>query len=116
MKRPTVVYVACPMRVGHWTDNVRTSLAAASDIRLKGYAPIVPTLSWFWDMVHPCSFDQWLEYDYAIINMCDCLVRLPGVSEGADLEMDYAVRQHKPVFNGTIDLYENMPCEVEDED
>ena len=114
MSRPTVVYLACPMRKGHWSDNVRMASRAARDIMRKGYAVINPIGSWLCDLVEPMGLDDWLQNDYGLINCCDCLVRLPGDSEGSDLEMDYAVRHDKPVFTGTIDLYQNMPAEMEE--
>ena len=39
------------------------------------------------------DYDWWMEYDYELMDLCDGVVRLPGVSEGADLEAKHWVEQ-----------------------
>ncbi len=112
--RRTVVYIACPMTQGFWTHNVRKCLQYAEELRAKGYSPYVPVLTWFWDMVHPHSHESWLEYDFGLVAVSDAVLRIPGESEGADLELDYAVRNNVPIFTSINDLYTEMPNEQND--
>lgn len=103
--RKTVVYIACPMRQGHWTDNVIEALDIADDMMNKGYSVIIPILSWFWDMRHPHKFEDWIEMDYGLISISDAVFRIPGLSEGADLEMDYAAREGKNLYYDLSEFY-----------
>jgi len=50
--------------------------------------------------------------DCGLILVSDCLLRLRGKSEGADLEMDFAIRNDIPVFACEYELYEEMPPEI----
>jgi hypothetical protein len=102
------------MRLGHHTDNYRAALAAANELMNKGYAPVQPMLSWHFDALYPQTFETWMSVDFAFISTCDCLLRISGKSEGADLEMDYAVRHEIPVYTDIFELYNEMPSEVED--
>lgn len=94
------IYVAGPMRKGDWTTNVRAGLGAGSVLMQAGYAPFLPQLSWFHDMVEPQAFEDWLAYDFAWIERCDALLRLPGESEGADREVEHAREHDKLIFFG----------------
>ena len=91
MKRKTVVYLACPMRIGLWSENIRNCLECAERLRVKGYIPYPPVISLFWEIYYPRSVEDCLEYDFGLINVSDAVLRLPGASEGADMELDYAV-------------------------
>lgn len=41
---------------------------------------------------------DWLGIDLAWVDVCDCLVRLPGESKGADMEVARAMERGVPVF------------------
>lgn len=109
MSRRTVIYLACPMRSGSWTNNVRTACQVAKDLMRKGYSVINPITSWLADLVEPTEFKNWIEMDYGLIDVSDCVLRVPGTSEGADLEMDYAARNDTPFFSDISELYSEMP-------
>ena len=111
--RRTVVYLASPMTQGFWTDNVRNCIQVADELIIKGYSPIVPVLTWMWDSISPKSHEDWLQYDFGLVGVSDCLLRLKGVSVGADMEMDYAVRNDIIVFTSRYDLYKDMSSEQE---
>jgi len=55
-------------------------------------------------MVHPNTYDKWMEWDFAWIDVCDCLLRLPGESRGADLEVEHAKLRGIPVFYSIDDI------------
>ena len=106
--RRTVVYLACPMTKGGFTNNTRNCLRIAQELKVKGYSPIAPVLTWFWDLVYPESLDDWLQYDFGLIAVSDCVLRLKGESQGADAELVYAVRNDVPIFLTRYDLYREM--------
>jgi len=99
-----VVYLACPMRQGHWTDNVRAAAEVGALLIKKGFSVINPMGSWLLDVAVPLRFEDWIENDYGLIAASDCLYRIPGASEGADLEVAYAKSIGVPVFTELIEL------------
>ena len=105
MKRQTVVYVACPMTQGGFVANYQKCIDIAEDLKRKGYSPIVPVLTWFWGMRYNDSHEGWLKYDFGLIAVSDCLLRIPGNSKGADLEVDYAQEIGKDTYESLGELY-----------
>jgi len=116
MKRRTLTYVAGPYTIGDSALNVHNMVKAADRIAAKGYGVFIPLLNHFWHIISPrINDDFWKEQDNSVLSRCDCLVRLPGESLGADEEMDYAKRCNIPVFN-ELELYKNMPTEIKNEE
>lgn len=113
MNRRAVIYLACPMTTGGFTHNTRRCLEVADRLFIKGYSPIPPVLTWYWDVVSPKSHEDWLCYDFGIIGVCDGILRISGDSEGADMEMDFAARNGIPVYFSEYDLYRGQSPEVE---
>ena len=105
----TVIYVACPMRIGGWTANVRKAAKIGRDLILKGYSVINPMGSWLLDTAAPMEFEDWIENDYGLIHASDAIFRIPGESEGADLEVQFANSISKPVFFDLAELYRDFP-------
>jgi nucleoside 2-deoxyribosyltransferase len=91
------VYVAGPI-TGDPFGCVRQATDAWRILRADGCVPFLPQLSVLHQMVDPQTYDAWLDYDNDIIERCDALLRLPGVSPGGDAEVDYALLLGIPVF------------------
>ena len=98
MKR---VYISSPYSQGSTTYNVRLAIEAANTLLLAGFAPFVPHLNFAWDLVYPHSYHTWLNWCVAWVPACDCLLRIPGLSRGADIEVELAKELGIPVY-GTI--------------
>jgi len=100
------VYVAGPIHgSGELMANIRAAVLAADDLLARGYTPFVPHLNCFWDLLCPAKDDhQWLAWDKAWLLCCDALLRLPGVSPGADKEIVWAKEAGIPVFFSVDDL------------
>jgi len=98
MKR---VYISSPYSQGSTTYNVRLAIDAADILLLAGFAPFVPHLSWGWDIIYPHPWEMWLDWCVAWVPACDCLLRIPGISRGADIEVALARELGIPVY-GTI--------------
>ena len=97
------VYVAGP--IGSHADwdalQVRVNAALDTGILLAslGFVPIVP----HWTALRRHAFDiityeDWMAIDFRMIEMCDALFRMPGISPGADREVVHAQSLHTPVF------------------
>lgn len=92
------VYVAGPLSVGPWTQNVATAIRAAELLLSRGKVPFVPHLNVVWDLVYPHTHAEWLEWCLAWLERCDAVLRLPGESVGADMEAERAEELGLPVF------------------
>lgn len=102
-----LVYIAGPYTKPDPVVNTRVALGTwdrlwDSDL----VVPIVPHLSMFQQLLHPRDWEEWLEYDFAIIDHCDALLRIPGESKGAELEIEHATKHGKPVFHTVAALME----------
>jgi hypothetical protein len=102
------VYIASPYTKSDVSANVRKSINIADQLVSLGYVPFVPLLSHFWDLISPKPYDIWLYMDLEWIDRCDCLLRLPGESTGADIEVDHAAKCNIPVYHSVVELLHNM--------
>jgi hypothetical protein len=107
MTRP-LVYVAAPMTRGVIAHNVHHAINVGAELLAAGYAPFVPHLSQLWDMVRPTAYEDWLDYDFAWIDVCHAVLRLPGDSPGADREVAHAASKGVPVFYSIRELREHF--------
>ena len=104
------VYIAGPYTVGDVALNVRNAILAAEELRWRGYVPSVPHLTHLWHLVCPHEVQFWYDYDLEWLKKCDCLLRLPGESKGADREEAWAERWGMPVYHSM----EEIPHVVQD--
>ncbi|MCK9592757.1 MAG: DUF4406 domain-containing protein [Methanoregula sp.] len=95
------VYVSGPYTQGDQMENVGKAIDAAEKLSRAGYAPVIPHLSALWQMKYPHDWGFWIDIDLAILAMCDFIYRIPGESEGADIEMEFAKK------NGIYELVED---------
>ena len=103
--RKIVVYIASPYTKGDVGANVHNSSVVADALLSFGYVPFPPILfSHLWHLISPKPYDVWMEMDYEYILRCDCLLRVPGKSGGADNEVKFAQDNHIPVFYSLEDL------------
>ncbi len=67
-------------------------------LRDMGHEPIAPLLSHYIDLRHPASYERWMQWCLAIVGASDAVLRLPGMSSGADREVARAMELGKKVF------------------
>jgi len=98
------IYCAGPMARGVFADNMRMAMDAAHELIEKGHHPYVPHLCWYLELVHRKPAELWLGLDKIWLLQCEALVRLPGESIGADLEVGWAREHGLRVFFGTVEV------------
>lgn len=98
------VYIASPYTKGDVAVNVRRNIEAADRVALIGYVPFAPLLTHFWHLLIPHEYEFWCEHDLAWLERCDCIIRLPGESTGADKEVARAVELGLPVYYSVEEL------------
>ena len=101
------VYIACPYTKGDVAVNVRNAILMAEKVREAGFLPFVPILTHFWHFMSPHPYEYWTSMDLEWLHYCDCILRIPGESSGADAELDYN-RMHlgKSVYYDIASLVE----------
>ena len=100
------VYLAGPISIGNKRRNVQLAIDTGAELLRRGFNIYVPHLDFFiaeWNNdIAAWTLEQFLEIDLPLLELCDALLRLPGESRGADLEVEHAGRMGIPVFT-TID-------------
>jgi len=92
------IYIASPYRVGDVGQNVRAQMEVFDLLVGKEYVPFAPLLFHFQHISFPLPEEVWLELDFEWVKACDGLLRLPGESKGADMEVEVAKAAGIPVF------------------
>lgn len=98
------VYIAGPYSKGDVAINVKNAYEMANQVASLGLYPYVPHHTHFWHMFFPNNYEFWLDQDNAFLDVCHCLVRLPGDSTGADLEVKRAEEINIPIFYSINEL------------
>lgn len=97
MTRP-LVYIAGPITGDPWgcvRKATEAARALATDYRFDAY---LPQLSVLHEMFDPQPYGWWIEHGLNVLSRCDGLIRLPGDSQGADRETEYAKDLGLPVL------------------
>jgi hypothetical protein len=106
-----LVYVAGPYSKPDTTANFETFMSVCWRLVEKGYVPVSGML---W---HPITnvyetkaldrmgYAHWLTMALSLLKQCDVLYRIPGESNGADVEVALARKLGIPVFTDLDDLY-----------
>ncbi len=99
------VYIAGPLETqGNLIQNIRNAIDAADMVLALGHAPFIPHISAFWHMIYPHPYNIWIKYDLEFLAICDAVLRLPGESNGADIEVKKARELGIPVYHTVEDL------------
>lgn|SRR4030065_539677 len=90
-----LIYIAAPLSVGNVAHNIRKVLETAETLIETGdIVPFIPHLSHFWNCMIPHADTRhkesfWMAYDFDMLLHCDGMIRLPGESIGADMEVEF---------------------------
>lgn len=103
------VYIAGPYTKGDVAVNVHNAIHVANDLADLGFAPFVPHFTHFWHLLFPRAYEFWLDLDSQFLPHCDAVLRIPGVSSGADKEVTLALRLGIPVFHEVEMLDAHFP-------
>jgi hypothetical protein len=110
------VYIAGPITRGDLRTNIKQATDAAVLLVKAGYAPFVPQLTCYMGGDVPTvggvdgiSHGDWLATDLPWVAVADALLRLPGESVGADMEVNAALKLSIPVYYGLDDFFASPP-------
>jgi hypothetical protein len=100
-KQP-LIYVAGPYQKPDPVVNTRRAIQAGMELYDSGLVvPLIPHLSLLAHLVDPRPVEMWYALDLRQLEHCDALLRLPGESTGADVEVDHAGQIGIPSFMST---------------
>lgn len=80
------VYIAGPYSKGNVGGNMSNAMNMWHELRDAGFSPYCPHLTHFLNIHRPRSHEEWLEYDFEWLDLCDAFIRIPGESSGSDEE------------------------------
>ena len=99
------VYIASPLySSGNVKDNLYQVMFTGEKLIQQGHIPYIAHFNHYWHDQFPHPESYWLELDFKWIDVCDCILRLPGISKGADLEVEYANKIGIPVYYSIDEL------------
>ena len=100
------IYIAGPLSKGDQAANIRIAIHHANLCLRYGLIPFLPHLTWFWHLVTPKEYEEWLSLDDAWLQKCDAVFRIAGESAGVDREVARARELGLPVFTDPQELFE----------
>ena len=110
MRRDLFVYISGPMTAKHGysiEENVAAGVKVYLECLRLGIPAFCPHLSGAFPTAWTAlDWQQWIEYDFAVIDRCTHVLMLPRWREstGAIEEHDYALRCRKPVLYTMAEL------------
>lgn len=100
-RRRLRVYLAGPMTKGSTFGNVVHAITWGKQLLADGFAPYIPQLDAFMMLADDEPKVEWptfLEWDLEWVKVSEAVLRLPGESKGADLEVERAMGEGIPIF------------------
>lgn len=95
-----LIYVAGPYTNPDPVENTAKAIDAAEHLITKGWVPHIPHLNLLWELRSHHEPAFWYAYDFEILERCNAIVRLPGASQGADVEVEFAADRNLVVYVG----------------
>ena len=96
MNRQKLIYIASPY-TGWEASGVKTQMVPLHKIMDMGHLAYAPLLCHFAEIHEVRHYNDWLQHGLAMVARCDVLLRLGGISKGADLEVEEATKHGIPV-------------------
>lgn len=97
-KKIEYLYLAGPISTGQLIQNVREMCYYADMLMNYKLAPYNPASSHTQDLILPRSYSDWLKYDFKMLTKMGLLLRMPGDSKGADMEIIWAKQHGIPII------------------
>ena len=90
-------------------ENVAIAIEAGRLLIESGYSPMIPHLTHYMDPDDSLGHGIWMEVDLPWVEVAAAVLRLPGESRGADIEVAHAKSLMIPVFHSLQELTYRLP-------
>ena len=100
------VFISSPYTLGNKEVNVKNSLFVANTLMDMNITPFAPLLTHYQNELFLRDEEDWLAWDIEWMLTCDVVLRLPGLSQGADNEVKIAIQNRMPVLYSIDELKE----------
>ena len=103
------IYISGPLTSsGNVVENLDRAMAAARSLIDAGFAPFCPHLTYHVDPGGEYPHATWMAIELPWVSVADAVLRLPGESLGADLEVGEAEMFGIPAFTTIADLTDHF--------
>jgi len=93
------VYISAPYAFPDPIENTNKAIRIADELYTTGVCmPILPHLTLLWNTVIPHEPSFWSEYCLLMMRRCDAILRIDGISQGAEKELVEAKKVGIPIF------------------
>lgn len=98
-KNKVKVFIASPYTRGEIDKNMQNQKDISNKLIDLGFCPLPIALCYHQLAIDlPREYNVWIELTANWIQKCDCILRLPGESLGADNELEIAKELNMPIF------------------
>lgn len=90
--KDSIKYISGPISRGDIEENVQRALMVAEFWHRQGFPVIVPHFYYYWEKQYPKPYKDWIHMSGSMLDRLrsgDELIRLPGLSPGADREIEH---------------------------
>jgi hypothetical protein len=101
------VYIAGPYSSDP-VKNTGDAIDQAEDLSRHGFHPIIPHVCLLWHFRHEHDYQFWMDWGDELLKKCDAVLRFPGYSPGADIEVAAAKQYGIPVFLNLSQLVQHF--------
>ena len=106
------VFISSPYTMGYMPENLQKHFECANKLLDNGIAVFSPLLFHYLEIQKTRPYDFWLKIDQEWLQQCDAVLRLPGESNGAEIEVALAKEKGIPVFYSLDKLFKEIEKNV----
>jgi hypothetical protein len=103
-KRKYKIYIASPLITNDPEANIQKVIEVANNLWQTGYYPFVPYLAWIWQERYPHEYNEWLDYNFTWLELCDAVFVIDENSESVKQEIQKARKLGIPVVRSLDEL------------
>lgn len=92
------IYIASPYTPGDIEENVQKQIRVWHQLTDEGHTAYAPLLLYYCDLYRRRPYNDYLNHCLSMLPFFAMLLRLPGVSKGADIELKIAKELDKFIF------------------
>lgn len=89
-------------------QNVYNAMKMGNTVLVHEHEPYIPHLYHYWNLNFPHHYNLWIDLNLRWLAVCQALIRLPGESKGADIEVEEANKLGIPVYRSFEEFLQSV--------